>query len=140
MLATHLGLSRTILLVLEHPMKQLLGWLITICKVAIFFTLFAFALNNLEDVSLKFFFGRQWTGPMILVVLAVFSLGVMVGVLGMLPRWWAHRRWESSKLNAEKNAFSPMTSGSNSTDSPVNDSANRNPPNASQQRTDHHGL
>jgi uncharacterized integral membrane protein len=73
-------------------MSKILHWLLTVFKVGVFFTLFAFALNNLEDVKLNFFFGHQWTGPMILVVLAVFTLGVMVGVLGMLPRWWAHRR------------------------------------------------
>jgi len=73
-------------------MSKILHWLLNLFKAGVFFTLFAFALNNLEDVKLNFFFGRQWTGPMILVVLAVFTLGVMVGVLGMLPRWWAHRR------------------------------------------------
>jgi uncharacterized integral membrane protein len=74
-------------------MNKILSWLFALLKLGLFFTLFAFALNNLEDVNLKFFFGKQWTGPMILVVLAVFSLGVMVGVLGMLPRWWAYRKW-----------------------------------------------
>jgi hypothetical protein len=29
---------------------------------------------------------------MVLVLLIVFTLGVMVGVLGMVPRWWRQRR------------------------------------------------
>ena len=29
---------------------------------------------------------------MVLVLLIVFALGVMVGVLGMVPRWWRQRR------------------------------------------------
>ena len=68
-------------------MKYLL-WLL---KAAIFFTLFAFALNNQQDATVHFFFGTQWRAPLVLVVLTAFSAGLMVGVLGMVPRWWRHR-------------------------------------------------
>ena len=63
-------------------------------KAAIFFTLFAFALNNQHDVTVRFFFGRQWTAPLVLVVLSAFAIGLVIGVLGMVPRWWRHRRAE----------------------------------------------
>ena len=69
-------------------MKYLL-WLL---KAAIFFTLFAFALNNQQDATVHFFFGTQWTAPAVLIVLSAFALGVVVGVLGMVPRWWRHRK------------------------------------------------
>ncbi|BFO55287.1 MULTISPECIES: LapA family protein [Comamonadaceae] len=69
-------------------MKYLL-WLL---KAAIFFTLFAFALNNQQDATVHFFFGTRWTAPLVLVVLSAFALGVAVGVLGMVPRWWKHLR------------------------------------------------
>jgi uncharacterized integral membrane protein len=68
-------------------MKYLL-WLL---KAAIFFTLFAFALNNQQDVTVRFFFGTQWRAPLVLVVLSAFTCGVVIGVLGMVPRWWRHR-------------------------------------------------
>ena len=68
-------------------MKYLL-WLL---KAAIFFTLFAFALNNQQDATVHFFFGTQWRAPMVLLVLSAFTLGVAVGVLGMVPRWWQQR-------------------------------------------------
>ena len=61
-------------------------------KAAIFFTLFAFALNNQHDATVRFFFGQQWTAPLVLVVLSAFALGLLIGVLGMVPRWWQHRR------------------------------------------------
>ena len=67
----------------------LFKWLL---KAAIFFTLFAFALNNQGDVIVRFFFGTQWTAPLVLVVLITFSAGLLVGVLGMVPRWWRQRR------------------------------------------------
>jgi lipopolysaccharide assembly protein A len=68
-------------------MKYLM-WLL---KAAIFFTLFAFALNNQQDVTVHFFFGTLWRAPLVLVVLAAFALGVGIGALGMVPRWWKHR-------------------------------------------------
>ena len=67
----------------------LLQWVL---KAAIFFTLFAFALNNQHDAVVHFFFGTTWSAPLVLVLLTVFVMGVAVGVIGMVPRWWKHRR------------------------------------------------
>lgn len=67
----------------------LLKWIL---KAAIFFTLFAFALNNQQDTAVHFFFGTQWIAPQVLVVLTAFTAGLVVGVLGMVPRWWKERR------------------------------------------------
>lgn len=72
-------------------MKHMLWLLKWVLKAAIFFTLFAFALNNQQVTTVHFFFGTQWQSPLVLVVLAAFSVGVVVGVLGMLPRWLRHR-------------------------------------------------
>ena len=73
-------------------MKQI-AWLFKwLLKAAIFFTLFAFALNNQGDTTVQFFFGYRWTAPMVLVVLGAFAAGLVIGVLGMVPRWWRHRR------------------------------------------------
>ncbi len=69
-------------------MKYLM-WLL---KAAIFFTLFAFALNNQQTVAVHFFFGTLWQAPLVLVVLAAFACGLALGVFGMLPRWWKKRR------------------------------------------------
>jgi putative membrane protein len=65
-----------------------LAWLL---KAAIFFTLFAFALNNQQDVTVHFFFGTSWHAPLVLVVLAAFAIGLAVGALGMVPRWWKQK-------------------------------------------------
>jgi uncharacterized integral membrane protein len=64
----------------------------TLFKAAIFFTLFAFALNNQADVTVHFFFGYQWTSPLVMVVLMSFAGGLLLGILGMVPRWWQQRR------------------------------------------------
>ncbi|MFC5521593.1 LapA family protein [Polaromonas jejuensis] len=69
-------------------MKYLM-WLL---KAAIFFTLFAFALNNQQTVAVYFFFGTLWQAPLVLVVLAAFACGLALGVLVMMPRWWKKRK------------------------------------------------
>jgi len=84
-------------------MKYLM-WLL---KAAIFFTLFAFALNNQQPVTVQFFFGTAWRAPLVLVVLAAFACGVAVGVVGMVPRWWRHRA--AARAGAPAGAAGPAT-------------------------------
>jgi putative membrane protein len=64
-------------------------WLL---NAAIFFVLFAFALNNQDSVTLKLFFGHSWEAPMVLVLLLVLLMGVFLGVIVMLPLWLRARR------------------------------------------------
>lgn len=87
------------------PLAWLFKWIL---KAAIFFTLFAFALNNQGDATVHFFFGRQWTAPMVLVVLGAFGAGLLLGVLGMVPRWWhQHRRQPVAAVTAPESAERP---------------------------------
>ena len=81
-------------------MKYLM-WLL---KAAIFFTLFAFALNNQQAVAVYFFFGTFWKAPLVLVVLAAFSCGLALGVLVMMPRWWKKRKTTRAIASARTNA------------------------------------
>jgi uncharacterized integral membrane protein len=73
-------------------MKRLLRLLQWLLKAAVFFTLFAFAVNNQQETRVNFFFSTYWSAPTVLVVLCAFTLGVVVGVLGMVPRWWRERQ------------------------------------------------
>lgn len=67
-----------------HTLTRLLKWAL---KGAVFFLLFAFALNNQQETSIWLLFGQQWRAPLNLIVLAAFAGGMAVGVLGMLPLW-----------------------------------------------------
>ena len=91
-------------------MKYLL-WLL---KAAIFFTLFAFALNNQQAVTVHFFFGTFWQAPLVLVVLAAFVGGLIAGVLVMVPRWWKHRS-TAAKLNQSATTEEPAAASDTST-------------------------
>lgn len=67
---------------------RLLTWLV---RAFLFFTLFAFALNNLQDVTVHWFFGHQWQSPLVIVVLGAFGLGAAFGIVAMVPAWWRSR-------------------------------------------------
>lgn len=66
-----------------------LTWLL---KAAVFFILFAFALNNQGSVQVKLFFGAHWQAPLVLVLLATLALGAALGMLVMVPVWLRAKR------------------------------------------------
>jgi uncharacterized integral membrane protein len=68
---------------------RILVWLV---RAALFFLLFAFALNNHHDAVIYWFFGRQWHTSMVFIVLGAFTLGCAFGIFAMVPSWWRHRR------------------------------------------------
>jgi len=61
-------------------------------RAFIFFTLFAFALNNQHEVGVRWFFGHEWRAPMVFIVLGAFGIGCAFGVFAMVPSWWKHWR------------------------------------------------
>ena len=63
-----------------------------LARALVFFALFAFALNNQQDASVHWFFGRSSSAPMVFIVLAAFGLGCAIGVFAMVPSWWQQRR------------------------------------------------
>lgn len=63
-----------------------------IVAVLIFIVFFGFALINKDEVTLKFFFGYETKGPLVLVLLVFFISGAVLGVLAMTPSLFRHRR------------------------------------------------
>jgi lipopolysaccharide assembly protein A len=91
-----------------HKVLWLLRWIL---KAAIFFTLFAFALNNQHEVTAHFFFGNVWKTPLIVLVLMAFTAGVVLGAMAMVPRWWRQRS-KVRKLKAQHGEHSTIASDS----------------------------
>ena len=83
---------------------RLLSWLV---RAFIFFTLFAFALNNQQSVEVHWFFGLEWRTRMVFVVLAAFAAGCVIGVLAMLPGWWKRRRTPAKPAEPEASGDGP---------------------------------
>ena len=50
-------------------------YLIGLFWAFVFFALFAFALNNQQLATVRWFFGVEWRTPMVIVVLAAFGCG-----------------------------------------------------------------
>ncbi len=61
-------------------MATLLKLLIWLLRIVVFVGLFGLAIKNSGPVELRFFLDQSWTAPISLVVLAVFTIGVGVGL------------------------------------------------------------
>jgi uncharacterized integral membrane protein len=83
--------------------------LVWLFRAAVFFTLFAFALNNQHASSVYWFFGYEWRAPMVFIVLAAFGLGCAFGIFAMVPSWWRHRRLARTRKDASISTFEPAT-------------------------------
>jgi lipopolysaccharide assembly protein A len=77
---------------------RIIVWLV---RAALFFVLFAFALNNQQDAAIRWFFGVEWRAPMVFIVLGAFALGCAFGIFAMVPSWWRHRRVARQRSEAE---------------------------------------
>lgn len=62
-----------------------------IVTVLLFILFFGFALKNTETVTLRFFMGYEFPGPLVLMLLIFFIAGIVFGVLAMLPTLFRHR-------------------------------------------------
>jgi len=75
-------------------------------RAFLFFALFAFALNNSQEVLVHWFFGHAWRSPLVIVVLLSFGLGCAFGVLAMVPAWWRHKRAAARHIDVPQAAAS----------------------------------
>jgi len=85
-------------------------YLMWLLNAAIFFVLFAFALNNQETVVLHLFFGAQWATPLVLLLFLALLLGVFLGVMVMIPLWLKARR-DAPRSAADSPALPPAAPG-----------------------------
>lgn len=93
---------------------QILVWLL---RAAVFFGLFAFALNNQQIAHVNWFFGFESRAPMVFIVLAAFALGCALGVFAMVPAWWRHRRVvKQQRKSITVDAGAPHTTTANTSE------------------------
>lgn len=67
---------------------KLIIWII---RLVVFLLLLVLALANTSEATLNLFFGRTWTAPLIMIGLAFFIAGMLMGVLATLPSLVRHR-------------------------------------------------
>ena len=66
-------------------------------RLIIFSFLLVFALQNTDPVNLRFFLDHVWQAPLVVVLLAFFAGGAILGVLSLLGVIYRQRR-EISRL------------------------------------------
>jgi lipopolysaccharide assembly protein A len=71
-----------------------------ILKIALFLLALTFAVKNTDLVTVRYYLGAQWQGPLILVILVVFCLGAAAGVMASLAHI-VRLRGEIRRLRAQ---------------------------------------
>jgi lipopolysaccharide assembly protein A len=61
-------------------------------RFAIFIALIGFAFKNSDPVKLSYWFGYDWTAPLVLVLIAFLVVGILVGLLASLGAIFRLRR------------------------------------------------
>jgi len=75
-----------------------------IASVILFILFFGFALKNTQEVALRFFLDYEVRAPLVLMLLAFFAAGAVLGVLAMTPTVFRYRR----SIGRQKAAASTM--------------------------------
>jgi uncharacterized integral membrane protein len=84
---------------------RILPWTV---RIALFILLLAFAARNTETVTLRFYFDLAWQAPLVVLLLAFFAAGAVLGLLAALGAVLRQRR-ESSRLRRELRAAGART-------------------------------
>jgi lipopolysaccharide assembly protein A len=67
-------------------------YVIWILKFVLFALVLAFALENADSVTVRYYFGGEWQAPLIFVLLVAFCAGVAVGLAAALSTLFRQRR------------------------------------------------
>jgi uncharacterized integral membrane protein len=82
-------------------------------RLFLFLVLFYFASKNTDPVTLRLFFSTTWQVPLIVLLVAFFAAGTLVGVLAMtfpfFRQWNARRRLARQAGRAEAMAGQAVT-------------------------------
>lgn len=63
-----------------------------IVAAILFIVFFGFALKNTHGAALRFFFDYEIRAPLVLLLLAFFIGGTVLGIVAMIPTVFRHRR------------------------------------------------
>ena len=61
-------------------------------KLALFLLVLSFAVKNTDIVAVRYYLGYQWQAPLVLVLLAFFCLGILIGIASSLSHMLRQRR------------------------------------------------
>lgn len=64
----------------------------TLVWLVVFVVLLLLAIKNADPVTLRFYFGLEWSTPLILLMLLTFASGAVLGMVACLPAIVRQRR------------------------------------------------
>lgn len=76
----------------SHIVITLFKLLVWLLRTVVFIGLFGLAIKNSGPMELRFFLDHAWTAPISVVILAVFAIGVAVGLTASLGVFQRPRR------------------------------------------------
>lgn len=79
---------------------RMITWTI---RLAVFLVVLVFAVRNTEPVTLRFWFDQAWQAPLVIVLLAFFAAGALLGLAAALGTTLRQRR-EILRLRREARA------------------------------------
>jgi uncharacterized integral membrane protein len=81
-------------------MKNFTHYLGLLAKLLVFLLVLGFALKNSQPVVFYSYLGYVWEAPLIVMLGLAFVLGVLIGVLALLPTLFRLRREAGGKPQA----------------------------------------
>lgn len=81
--------------------------IIWLFRIAVFVLFLAFAIENTEPVVINLFLGYYLEAPLVLFLLGVLLIGVLLGMLMLVPNLLRKRR-ELAKLRREVQQHAPL--------------------------------
>lgn len=85
--------------------------LIWVLRGILFIILLGLAIKNSSDVELRFFFDASWQTPLSLALFGALAVGVVLGLLALLPQLIRQRRNISAlkrQLSARERSSDPV--------------------------------
>jgi uncharacterized integral membrane protein len=83
-------------------MKNITRYLGLALKLLVFLLVLGFALKNSQTVTFNAYLGQVWQAPLIVMLGLAFVLGVLAGVLALLPSTFRLRREAARKVRASE--------------------------------------
>jgi uncharacterized integral membrane protein len=80
-------------------MKKLFYFLLVLLLLILGVT---FTIHNPQDVSVEYYLGINWRGPLVILVAASLAIGIVIGSLTGLAKNWKLRRRYSRISNENK--------------------------------------
>ncbi|WP_256208858.1 lipopolysaccharide assembly LapA domain-containing protein [Nitrosospira sp. Nsp14] len=72
--------------------KRIMRYLMWFLRIALFLVLLGFTVKNAETVTVHYYFGYEWQGPLILIILLSFAIGLAIGVMSCLGKILRQKR------------------------------------------------